>query len=654
MKEPSGANGPIRFAAFEADVSCGELRKHGLRIKLPDQSFQVLAMLLERPRQIVTREEFHKKLWPGDTFVDFDHGLNNAMNRLREALGDTAESPRFVETLPRRGYRFVANVDGAVFPEASRPTTSASPAEQRALPRTAEKAAAQPPTFIGAQRPMARIWLPLSALAVGLAALLLLNPGRLRQRVFGRAAPARIQSIAVLPLENLSGDPAQEYFADGMTEELTTNLGKIAGLRVISRTSAMHYKGTRKTLPEIARELKVDAVMEGGVARSGNRVRITTQLVEASSDRHLWAESYERDLRDTLALQDEIARDVANQVRIKLSPQEQIQLAKAHPVDPEAQEEYLKGRYELNKWTAEGAKKSIEYFQRAVQKDPAYSQAWAGLADAYLFLARHGIWPKGPTLQEAKAATLKALELDETLSEGHVSLSMLMIELEHSWSAAEAELLRAIALNPNNATAHIVHGYQLGARGRFDEAIAEMKRARELDPLSGNSQNALGAAFYWAGRYDEALQQFRESPDPDVNSGIRHQRMAAIYERKGMQKEAIAELLTALRLTGKTEVAASVERKYLSSGYAEAKKTFLWGDLRETQRRAKNGYPGPHASEIAALYAQLGEKDRALEWLDKAFRDGEILVYLKVDDHFEALRSDPRFQELLRRLGLPS
>jgi tetratricopeptide (TPR) repeat protein len=228
---------------------------------------------------------------------------------------------------------------------------------------------------------------------------------------------------------------------------------------------------------------------------------------------------------------------------------------------------------------------------------------------------------------------------------------MLMIEPEHSWSAAEAELLRAIALNPNNATAHIVHGYQLGARGRFDEAIAEMKRARELDPLSPNSQNALGAAFYWAGRYDEALEQFREAPDPDVNSGIRHQRMAAIYERKGMQKEAIAELLTALRLVGKKELALSVERKYLSSGYAEAKKTFLWGDLRETQRRAKNG--GAHAREIAALYAQLGEKDRAFEWLDKAFRDGENPVYLKVADGFETLLSDARFQELLRRLGLP-
>ncbi len=651
MKEPTGASGPIRFGAFEADVSSGELRKHGLRLKLPDQSFQVLAMLLERPQQIVTREELHKKLWPGDTFVDFDHGLNNAMNRLRQALGDTADAPHFIETLPRRGYRFVANVDGAVIPGASRPTSSASPAE-RALPPTAEKAAAQPATFIGAQRPMARLWLPLSALAVGLAALLLLNPGRLRQRVFGGAAPARIQSIAVLPLENLSGDPAQEYFADGMTEALITDLGKISELRVISRTSAMHYKGTRKTLPEIARELNVDAVVEGAVARSGDRVRITANLVQASPERHLWADSFERDLRDILALQDDVSRAIANGIQIKLTPHEQARLASGRPVDPEAHEAYLKGRYEWNKWTAEGAKKSVEYFQRAVQKDPAFAQAWAGLADAYRFLAHYGIWPAWSTLQEARAATLKALELDETLSEGHVSLGYLMTRLEHSQSAAEAEVQRAIALNPNNAMAHRERGFHLGNRGRFDEAIAEMKRARELDPLSPNIQNALGAAFYWAGRYDEALQQFREVPDPDVNFRIRHWRMARIYERKGMQKEAIAELLTVLRLAGKTKLAVSVQRKYLSSGYAEAKKTFLWGDLRETQRQAS--YPGPHAYAIAALYAQLGEKNRAFEWLDKAFRDGEgPLLLIKLDDRFEALRSDPRFQDLLRRLGLP-
>jgi tetratricopeptide (TPR) repeat protein len=376
-------------------------------------------------------------------------------------------------------------------------------------------------------------------------------------------------------------------------------------------------------------------------------------LEEAASDRHLWAESYERDVRDVLALQGEVARDVAKQIYIKLSLQEQTRLASARPVDPEALEAYLKGRYEWSKWTAEGWKKSIEYFERAVQKDPAYAQAWAGLGDSYYQLGHYGIWPRKLTLQKAKATALKALELDETLSDGHVSLWYVMAA-ENSWSAAEKELLRAIALNPNNAMAHRNHGFYLGTVvGRFDEAIVEMKRARELDPLTPGVQNALGAAFYWARRYDEALQQFREAPDPDLNSEIRHRRMAAIYERKGMEKEAIGELLTALRLADKRELAAVVEQKYLSSGYAEAKKTFLWGDIRETQRRAKEGLP-EHATAIAGDYALLGEKDKAFEWLEKAFQENEAGVgFLKVDEHFEALRSDPRFQDLLRRIGLP-
>jgi len=352
-------------------------------------------------------------------------------------------------------------------------------------------------------------------------------------------------------------------------------------------------------------------------------------------------------------MQDEVARDIANQVQIKLSPQEQIQLAKAHPVDPEALEAYLKGRYESNKWTEEGLKKSIEYFEQAIQKDPAYAQAWAGLSDAYFFLGAFGFWPPQVALPKAKEAALKAVGLDETLSEAHLSLAAGKFFLERSWSAAEAELQRAIALNPNNAMAHQTHGYHLSTIGRFDEAIAEMRRALDLDPLSPNKHDSLGATFYRAGRYDEALKQYREVPDPNANSERRHRRMAAIYERKGMQKEAITELLTALRLAGKKDLAERVERKYLSSGYSEAKKTFLWVDVRETQRRPEHGFRHDLAVEIAADYALLGERDKAFEWLDKAFREGDTqLVYLKVDDNFEALRSDPRFQDLLRRMGL--
>ena len=460
----------------------------------------------------------------------------------------------------------------------------------------------------------------------------------------------------MLPLENLSGDPAQEYFADGMTDALITDLAQVSALRVISRTSVMRYKGTRKPLPEIARELNVDAVVEGTVVRSANRVRINAQLIQALPEHHLWANAYERDVADVVALQGDVARAIATEIQIKLTPQEQTRLARVQRLDPEVLEAYLKGRYEWNKWTEEGLKKSIEYFEQAIQKDPNYAQAWAGLSDTYQLLGIFGFWPPEVAAPKAKAAALKALELDETLSDAHASLAGVLWLQERSWSAAEKELQRAIALNPNNAWAHQTQGYHLSCAARFDEAIAEMKRARELDPLSSNKQQSLAATLYRAGRYDEALQQFREVPDGDVNAERRHRWMATIYERKGRQKEAMAELLTALRVAGEKDLAERVERKYVSYGFFEAKKTFLWGDIREKQKRAKTGVVQRSwiSYWIAADYAMLGETDKAFEWLDKAFREGPNLMYLKVDDNFEPLRSEPRFQELVRRIGLPA
>jgi TolB-like protein len=550
----------------------------------------------------------------------------------------TAESPRYVETLQRRGYRFIGHVGGAE--PVGAPAVSAPKIAVTAVPAPATK-----------RRPFG--WtLPVVGVVVVVAALAVSSVGGWRQRLLGRSHPPRIQSIAVLPLENLTGDSSQEYFVDGMTDSLITDLAQVSALRVISRTSVMRYKGAKKPLPEIARELNVEAVVEGSVVRSSNRVRINSQLIQAVPEHHMWANAYERDLADVVALQGDVARAIATEIQIKLTPQEQTRLARVQRLDPEALEAYLKGLYEWNKWTEESLKKSIEYFEQAVQKDPNYAQAWTGLSDAYGLLGDLYFWAPQVALPKAKAAALKALELDETLSQAHVSLGGVMLHLEWSWSAAEKESQRAIALNPNNAAAHQWHGYYLVAMGRFDDAVAEMKRARELDPLSPNKQQSLANTLYRAGRYDEALQQFREVPDPYANPELRHRRMAAIYERKGMPKEAIAELLTALRLAGKKELAAVVERKCLSSGYPEGKKTFLWGDLREKQQRARNGFI--QASWIAADYALLGEKDKAFEWLEKAFRERDVLlVYLKVEDSFEPLRSDPRFQDLLRRMGLP-
>jgi TolB-like protein/DNA-binding winged helix-turn-helix (wHTH) protein len=629
----------VCFGAFETDLSSGELRKHGLKIKLQDQPFQVLALLLERPGEIVTREELRQKLWPADTFVDFDVGLNTAVKRLRDALGDTAESPRYVETLPRRGYRFIAAVE------------SIPSAPHQDLTVRTERAAEQPQEALPAHR-ATKVWIVAGALAAILALLAGLNVGGLRQRLLRTSAAGRIRSVAVLPLENVSGDPSQEYFADGMTELLTTDLGKIAGLRVISRTSAMHYKGTRKTLPEIARELNVDAVVEGAVLRSGNRVRITAQLVEASSDREIWAGSYERELRDVLALQDEVVHAIVNQIEIKLTPQEQVRLASARAVNPAAHEAYFKGLYEWNQRTEESLEKSVEYFQQAIALDPTYALAWAGLSNAYFLLGWNGVLPPQAANAKAKEAALKALELDETLAEAHVALAGAM---KDSWSVKEKELQRAIALDPNDAAAHQRYGFFLTVMGRFDEAIAEMKRARELDPLSPHTQTSLGWALYHAGRYDEALEQFRQVPESAVLPFSERYRYAAdIYERKGMPKEAIAEMLKGLRAQGWMELAATVEQRYRTSGYREAKETLLRGEILELQKRMQSGRAYGKSTTIAADYALLGEKEKALAWLEKAFQeDDRNLAFLKVNPDFETLRSDPRFQDLVRRMGLP-
>jgi len=630
------ARGVIRFGAFEVDLRAGDLRRHGTKVRLQQQPFRVLALLLERPGEVVTREELRHAIW-ADTFVAFDEGLDAAIYKLRTALGDSAEHPRFVETLPRRGYRFIGAVETGVTSSEGQPSG--------------------PPPAEPGPRAWLRRWRV--AFAMGLLALVALflevNAGGLRDRLQSRSRLGRLYSIAVLPLVNLSGDSAQEYFAKGMTEALVTRLGQIRGLRVISHTSAMHHKDTHETLPEIARQLNADAIVEGAVLRAGNRVRVTAQLVDAVTDRHVWAESYERDLRDVLGLQDDIARAITQEIQIRLSPSEQgaEPSAGSRSVSPAAYDLYLKGRYEWNEWTEQSLKQSIQYFEKAVQTDPGYAPAWAGLSDAYSLSGLFGFLPPTVTLPKAKAAALRAIQLDAALSEAHVSLSGVRLHLEWSWSASEKELQRAITLNPNNAMAHQWYGYLLSATGRFGEAITEMKHALELDPISPNKRNSLAATLYRAGRYDEALPYLREVPDPDVNSEVRHRRIAAICERTGRQNEAVAEWLTALRLAGKEEVAALVERKYRLSGFAEARKTLLRGDLRETQRRVDGAYPRPFALEVAADYALLGEKDNAFEWHNRAVREREgPLMYLMVDDRLEALRSDPRFRDLERRIGL--
>jgi len=609
-------------------------------------------MLLKSPGEVVTREELRRELWPSGTFVDFDHGLNAAVNRLRMALHDSAEDPRFIETLARRGYRFIAPVETVAAMSASPvPASVASPVAGADTGATAPtvRAVREPP-------PQKRWALALGALALIalLAVLAALNVAGLRDRILSQVgaiheSPLQIRSIAVLPLENLSRDPEQEYFADGMTEALITDLGKISALRVISRTSVMHYKGTAKTLPEIARELNVDAVVEGAVMRSGGRVRITAQLIQAATDKHLWAETYERDLRDVLALQGEVARDITNEIQIKLTPQQQARLADARPVNPEAHELYLKGRYEWNKRTEEGLKKGLEYFQQAIQLDPDYPLAYCGAADTYGVLGLNEFLPGKEVYPKARAAALKALELDESLAEAHVSLAKVLFEYDWDWQAGEKEYQRAIELNPSYATAHHWYAEALTCMGRDKEAIREIELARRLDPLSVMINANVGTTLYASRQYDRAIVELRRAIEFEPNNFEAYYYLSQTYAQKGMNQEAIAAAQQAVSLErDNPELAALLAHTYAVTGRrGEALK--ILGKLKELSKRQ---YFSPYL--LARIYVGLGEKEEAFAWLQKAadVHDGEM-IGLKVEPELDPLRSDPRFQALLRRMNFP-
>ena len=452
MERPAESTQRIRFGEFEVDLRTGELQTKDRKFILQKKPFLILSALLEHPGELITRDELKKKLWSSDTFVDFDHSLNKAVNRLREALDDSAEHPRFIETLGSRGYRLVAPVAGLPGPKEN---LSELPDDQRHVPATT------------GQTPRSRS-LAVSALAVVLilaaasAAYLSVRP----HRPDTGASASDIRSLAVLPLDNLSHDPAEDYFAAGMTDELITELGQIAALRVISRTSVMQYRGMHKSLPQIARELNVDAVVEGTVLRSGDRVRITAQLIRAPIDKHLWAHSYDGDLREVLTLQENVAKDIAEQIRAPLTPQEQAKLKNARPVNPAAHDAYLRGNYFADKRTAESLTKAIEYFEEAIRDDPNWAPAYAGLADVYSAISEYKSVPAHEAHAKARAAARRALELDDSLAEAHTELSNVIITDDHDWAGSDAQLRRAIELNPGNAAAHHFRGLNLMGMGR--------------------------------------------------------------------------------------------------------------------------------------------------------------------------------------------
>jgi TolB-like protein/Tfp pilus assembly protein PilF/tRNA A-37 threonylcarbamoyl transferase component Bud32 len=522
---------------------------------------------------------------------------------------------------------------------------------QRLKRESSSAGAAQWPEAVGKAGRISRWW-PLAAVGAILALLAVLtsmNVGGWRDRLLPRAAPGAVESLAVLPLENLSRDPEQKYFADGMTDELITNLAQISALRVISRTSIMRYKGTRKPLPEIARELDVDGVIEGSTLRSGGRVRITAKLIQATTERHLWANSYERDERDVLALQGEVAQAIANEIKVKLTLQEQARLTSQRPINPEAHEAYLKGRYEWNKRTEEGLKKSLAYFQQAIVLEPSYAAAYSGLADSYSMLSDNSYLRPDECIPQARAAALKAIEMDDNLAEAHVSLAVVLSIYDWNWAVAEREYRRAFELNPNYATAHHWYAGQLSAVGRHVEAIKEIKKARQLDPLSPRINAVVGLTLYWARQYDLAIEELNKALELNPNDPLTHGVLGAIYLQKGRNQEAIAELLKANLLMGdKGQRPLDLAYGYAVVGERDQARKML----EKLERQAKRTYDSP--TLIGLVYSALGERQQAFAWLERAYGQRDpLLLNLKVDASFDPLRSDPRFQDLLRRVGFP-
>lgn len=615
----------LRFGAFEADLRTGELRKQGLKVKLPGQPFQILAMLLEHPGELVTREEIRERLWGGDTFLDFEHSVNNSINRLREALGDDPAAPRFVETLPRHGYRFVAPVEVA----------PASPAGDAGAPRGVAQGEVPP-------RPYRAVALAGASVLAFVAVFLALDVAGWRDRLLRRIAPApRIESIAVLPLENLSHDPAQEYFADGMTEALITNLGKISALRVISRTSVLRFKGTKQPLSEIAKELNVDALVEGTVLLSGNRVRITANLLHAPTDRHLWAETYERDLQDVLSLQGEVAESVARAIKVVLSPAESRRLATVRSVKPEAYELYLKGRYHYYRWTPDDFRKAIGYFQKAIEADPDWAPAYAGLATSYGWLWIVGGVSAQEALPRFEAALKTALAIDDTDPQARYALAASAFYYRWDWEEADREFQRTLALDPGLVEARFEYAWFLAVMGRFPAAVAEAQRAVDRDPLSVSANFALGSVYFFARQDDLAASQFERTIELDPNDPRPYEALAGMYDRMGKHQEAVTTQQKAMSLSGaRPDEVAALARAYFQSGYE--------GCLRWRLERAKDPY------SIALIHAELGHKDEALVWLEKAHKEHSwAMCQLKVLPTWDPLRSDPRFQDLLRRMKFP-
>lgn len=631
---PEGKPGKtlLRFGVYELDLRSEELRRSGALIKLQPQPFKVLAMLAERTGELVTREELQQAIWGEDTFVDFERGLNFCIKQIRTALGDDADTPRFIETLPRRGYRFLAPVErvGEEPAQVAEPAAPVEPAAPRA-PRWWQAWWA---------------WLVTAAALAGLV-----WAGYEVWREFqGRQRPEKAM-LVVLPFENLGNSPEQDFFSDGLTEEMITQLGSLDPQRlgVIARTTAMRYKKTDKTTERIAAELKVYYIVEGSVRREGDHVRITAQLIQARDETHLWAETYERELSGVLALQYEVAQQIADALALELLPEEKEKLARRTPVNPEAYHAYLEGRYY---WNNRSLVKGTELFQRAIALDPQFALGYAGLADSYVMMGStpYDVLPPKDAMPRAKAAALKALELDERLPEAHTALAHTLLYYDWDWAGAEREFKRALELNPSYATARQWYAEYLWVRGRPEEALAQVQLALERDPSSQLVTHfALGRHYYLSREYGQAITRFREWIEMDPGFFLGHFDVGLAYAQAGQMQEAIAAFQRAMELSGRSPLClAGLGYAYARAGRAaEARQVLAELETLSKRRYVSALYP-------AAIYVALGDKDRAFDWLERAVDErSTYVVQINVEPVFDLLRSDPRFRALLRRMNFP-
>ncbi len=632
MEDRPHTNAVVRFGVFEVDLRAGELRRQGRKVKIQEKPFQVLAALLELPGEVVTREELRQRLWPSDVFLDFDNSLNAAITKLREALGDSADNPRFVETLPRHGYRFLGSVQG------DKPTSSTR--------ETLEEKTSPPiPPFA---------FSPVMRLAWGLVTILIMIAFFVWPSA-NSPKPSSIDRImlAVLPLDNMSGKTEDEYFSTGLTEEMITYLGRLdpEQLGVIGHTSTKPYKNSQKSVAQIGEELSVDYILEGSVRREDDQVRVTGQLIDVRDQTHLWAETYDGNLSKVFAIQSEIAARIASSLKLKL-------LTKRSPFGSEAgsngpiHEAYLKGRYFSELVTERGFKKGIEYFQQAIDLNPSYARAYAGLAGCHCQLGGHGMELVRPreNLPKAKAAALKALEIDGSLAEAHAVLGIIRLKYDWYWSGAEDSFKQAINLNPSYAQAHLWYSLYFEVLGRSEEAINEARLALNLNPLSLKANVNLAAQYYQARHYDRAIEQLQRGLELNPNFWGAHWLLGDTYERKGMYKEAISELKQAVAVSDNNPgPLGSLGYTYARSGQKEQALSLH----QQLQLMAEERYVSPFNS--ALIFIGLGEKDQAFEWLDQAYEErSRSLIWLKVEARCDSLRSDPRFMALLGRIGFPS